>query len=376
MTMHVPFVDLAAQHASIRSEIDHAFKDAIDRSAFVGGEQVRLFEEEFARYCDVSGCVGVGNGTDALYLAMRAMGIGSGDEVITVAHTFVATSEAITSTGAHPVFVDIDEQTLLIDPTKLEAAITPRTKAIIPVHIYGHPCPMDRISEIARKHSLWVIEDAAQAQGAKWQGRTIGSLGDVACFSFYPSKNLGAMGDAGAVVSDNADLLEKVRMLSNHGRKDKYLHAFEGVNSRLDGLQAAVLRIKLRHLDEWNDARRHVASLYRSGLEGLDLVLPPDNPDCEDVWHLFVVRVADRDQLAAALRSEGIDTGVHYPVPLHRQPAYEHLGMGPGSLPVTERAAEDVLSLPMFAHLTDQQVERVIEAVRAHLIPQDSRAAG
>ena len=376
MTMHVPFVDLAAQHAAIRSEVDQAFKDAIDHSTFIGGKQVRLFEEEFARYCDVSGCVGVANGTDALYLAIRAMGIGSGDEVITVAHTFVATSEAITTAGAHPVFVDIDEQSLLIDAEKLEAAITPRTKAIIPVHIYGHPCPMDRITEIAKKHGLWVIEDAAQAQGAKWQGRTVGSLGDVACFSFYPSKNLGAMGDAGAVVSNNEELLEKVRMLSNHGRRDKYLHAFEGVNSRLDGLQAAVLRIKLRHLDEWNDARRHVASLYRSGLEGLDLVLPVDNPDSEDVWHLFVVRVADRDRLAADLKADGIDTGVHYPVPLHRQPAYEHLGMGPGSLPVTERAAEDVLSLPMFAHLTDQQVERVIAAVRAHLTPQESRAAG
>lgn len=375
MTIPVPFVDLAAQHAGIRSEIDSAIKDSIDRCAFVGGEQVRLFEEEFARYCGVGGCVGVGNGTDALHLAMRALGIGKGDEVITVAHTFVATSEAITATGAVPVFVDIDDRSFLIDTEKLEAAITPRTKAIIAVHIYGRPCAMDRISEIATRHRLWVIEDAAQAHGAKWRDRRVGGLGDIACFSFYPSKNLGAIGDGGAVVSDNSDLLEKVRMLSNHGRREKYLHAFEGVNSRLDGLQAAVLRVKLRHLDEWNSARRRLADLYRSGLQGLDLELPSIDPDVEEVWHLFVVRAANRDRLAAALQSERIDTGIHYPVPLHRQPAYEHLELGPGSLPVTEQTATKVLSLPMFAQLTDQQAERVVGAVRAHLASRDARVA-
>lgn len=367
MITRVPFVDLAAQYIAIKPEIDEAVAGVIGRSAFIGGEQVRLFEEEFAEYCGTSGCVGVGNGTDALYLAMRAMGIGQGDEVITVAHTFVATSEAISMAGAKPVFVEIVDRSMLIDPDRLEAAITSRTKAIIAVHLYGNPCPMHRIAEIANAHGLRVIEDAAQAHGATWRGRRIGSLADAACFSFYPSKNLGAFGDGGAVVSGDPEFLHRVRMLSNHGRQEKYLHAFEGVNSRLDGLQAAILRVKLRHLDDWNAARRRHAERYIAELGDLDLVLPTEEPESEPVWHLFAIRAADRDRLAAELRAEGIETGVHFPVPLHRQPAYEHLAMGPGSLPVTERAASQVLSLPMYPHLTDQQIDAVVAAISGSL---------
>lgn len=373
---HVPFVDLAALHAPIRSEIDTAIAGIVGRSAFIGGEEARLFETEFAAYCGVSGCVGVGNGTDALYLAMRGLGIGPGDEVITVAHTFVATSEAITMAGAKLVFVDIDEDSMLIDTAQLEAAITPRTKAIIAVHLYGQPCPMDRITTIARAHGLRVIEDAAQAHGATWRGRPAGSLGDVACFSFYPSKNLGAFGDAGAVVSDDAALLERVRMLSNHGRREKYLHAFEGVNSRMDGLQAAILRTKLKHLDRWNADRRRIAERYLDTLRPFDLVLPRIEPDTDPVWHLFVIRCADRDQLSADLRADGIQTGVHYPVPLHLQPAYAHLELGQGSLPATERTAFQVLSLPMHPDLTDQQVERVVASIGTHLARDRKRVAG
>ncbi len=362
--MKIPFVDLLAQYHAIKPDVDAAMQRVIQRTAFIGGDDLKQFEAEFAAFCNAKGCVGVGNGTDALYLALRALGVGDGDEVITVAHTFIATSEAITMAGARPVFVDIREDTMLMDPAKIEAAITPRTKAIIAVHLYGQPCEMDRIIEIARRRGLKVIEDAAQAHGARWRGQRVGTLGDAACFSFYPGKNLGAYGDGGAVIANDDALLEKVRMLANHGRLDKYRHQLEGVNSRLDGLQAAILRVKLRRLDDWNAARRRHAQRYGELLRDSLVTLPSTLADAESVWHLFVIRVTDREKLQAHLKQQGIDTGVHYPLPLHRQPAYEYLQMPPGSLPITEKVAAHIVSLPMFAELTDEQVEFIASAVR------------
>jgi len=363
--MKVPLVDLNAQYLTIKSEVDAAIEKTIARSAFIGGEEVRNFELEFAQYCEARACVGVGNGTDALYLTLRAMGIGAGDEVITVAHTFIATTEAISSTGARPVFVDIKPDTMLMDPEAVESAITPRTRAIIPVHLYGQPCEIDRIMEIASGHGLKVIEDAAQAHGARWRGNRVGSLADAACFSFYPGKNLGAYGDGGAVVSQDEDLIHRIRMLANHGRTDKYIHDIEGVNSRLDGLQAAVLRVKLARLDNWNAARDRHARRYCEILSSSGVALPVVQAQAETVWHLFVIKVRERDRLQAELKKRGIDTGVHYPVPLHRQPAYRHLGIPESALRVTEEVASCVLSLPMYAELTSHQIEAVAEAVSA-----------
>jgi dTDP-4-amino-4,6-dideoxygalactose transaminase len=365
----IQLVDLKAQYDTIRDEITEAIQSVIETSAFVGGNAVREFEKEFATYCEVKACVGVGNGTDALYLVLRALGIGAGDEVITVAHTFIATSEAISMTGARPVFVDIKEDTMLMDPSLLEAAITPRTKAIIPVHVYGQPCEMDSIMEIAERHGVKVIEDAAQAHGARWRGRRVGSIGNAACFSFYPGKNLGAFGDAGAVVSNDEELIARVRMLANHGRLEKYTHKMEGVNSRLDGLQAAILRVKLRHLDEWNESRRRHADFYRDTLANGEIRPQAIHPDATPVWHLFVVRVSEREAFQQNLKSEGIATGIHYSVPLHLQPAYAHANISRGTLPVTEKVASEVVSLPMYPELTSGQLETIVNAVspRAHV---------
>ena len=361
--MQIPLVDLHAQYRTIKDEIDDAIARVISRSAFIGGDDLQQFEKEFASYCQAKACVGVGNGTDALYLALRALGIGAGDEVITVAHTFIATAEIISLVGARPVFVDIQEDTMLMNPETLEAAITPRTRAIIPVHLYGQSCDMDRIMNIAQRHGLKVIEDAAQAHGARWRDNRVGSLGDIACFSFYPGKNLGAYGDGGAVVSNDERLIERIRMLANHGRLDKYVHETEGVNSRLDGLNAAILRVKLRHLDEWNAARRCHARRYTELLRASGVVLPFVSSETEAVWHLFVVRVQDRDAVLNQLQKQGIAAGVHYPVPLHRQAAYKYLNLPEGSLPVTERVASRVLSLPMYPELTEGQIEFVARAV-------------
>ena len=363
--MNVPLVDLYAQYLSIKPDVDTAIERTIARSAFIGGEELRSFESEFAKYCEAAACVGVGNGTDALYLTLRALGIGAGDEVITVAHTFTATAEAISSIGARPVFVDIKPDTMLMDPDLIESAITLRTRAIIPVHIYGQPCEMDRIMEIARRHGLKVIEDAAQAHGARWRGRRVGSIGDVACFSFFPGKNLGAYGDAGGVVSRDEDLIRRIRMLANHGRMDKYVHQIEGVNSRLDNLQAAILRVKLRRLDTWNAARERHAQRYCEILSNCGVILPVVHPEVETVWHLFVIKVQDRDRLQAELNERGIAAGVHYPIPLHRQPAYQHLGIPEGALPVTEQVASHILSLPMYPELTEDQIAAVGKAVSA-----------
>ncbi|MBW4682217.1 MAG: DegT/DnrJ/EryC1/StrS family aminotransferase [Microcoleus vaginatus WJT46-NPBG5] len=359
----IPLVDLKAQYVSIRSEIDGAMQAVLEQTAFIGGAELQQFEAEFAAYCGAKACVGVGNGTDALYLALRVLGIGPGDEVITVAHTFIATAEAISLTGAKPVFVDIREDTMLMNPDALEAAITPRTRAVIVVHLYGQPCEMDRIVEIARHHNLKVVEDAAQAHGAYWQGQRVGTLGDVACFSFYPGKNLGAYGDGGAVVSQDEDLIHRIRRLANHGRLEKYTHEIEGVNSRLDGLQASILRIKLRHLDQWNAARQRHAAHYLEALGGSGVKLPTVHPKAESVWHLFVIRVSEREHLQARLKEQGIATGIHYPLPLHQQPAYKYLGISEGTLPVSEKVASEIVSLPMYAELTEEQVDTVIKAV-------------
>jgi len=371
--MTIPLVDLKTQYRTYQKELDTAIQRVIDRAAFIGGEEVTAFEQEFADYCAAGSdtpayCASCGNGTDALFLALRALGIGPGDEVITVAHTFIATAEAISLTGARPVFVEIRESTMLMDPEAMEAAITPRTAAVIPVHLYGQPCEMDHILQIARKHCIKVVEDAAQAHGARWQGQRVGVLGDAACFSFFPGKNLGAYGDGGAVVSTDPDLAQRVRKLANHGRLEKYTHEIEGVNSRLDSLQAAVLRVKLRHLDEWNAARRWIADYYLQALRNSPLRLPVILPEAEPVWHLFVPRYAQRDVLREGLKAQGIATGVHYPLPLHLQPAYDHLGLRPGTLPITERAATEVMSLPIYPEMTDAQGEHVVRVIN-RLIP-------
>lgn len=361
--MTIPLTDLRAQYASIRAEIDAAVASVLGGGVFVGGEEVRLFEREFASYCGVRGAVGVGSGTDALSLTLKALGVGAGDEVITVAHTFAATAEAIVAAGARPVFVDVRKDTLLMDSEQLERAVTPRTKAVIPVHLYGQVCDMDAIGEVARRRGLIVIEDAAQAHGARWKGRRVGGLGRVGCFSFFPAKNLGACGDGGAVVSDDAAVLARVRMLADHGRTEKNRHEAVGVNSRLDVLQASILRVKLRHLNRWNEARRSAAARYQELLAHTGLVLPLGAAGSEPVWHLFVIRTAGRDELRGRLDASGIETGVHYPVPLHLQPAFASLARGEGSLPVSEAAARSVLSLPLFPEITEEQLRFVRDAI-------------
>ena len=365
--MTIPLTDLKVQIATIRAEIDAAVAGVLDGGVFVGGEEVRLFEREFASCCGVKGAVGVGSGTDALSLALRALGVGAGDEVITVAHTFAATAEAIVAAGARPVFVDVRADTLLMDGGELERAVTPRTKAVIPVHLYGQVCDMDVLGEVARRRGLIVIEDAAQAHGARWKGRRVGGLGRVGCFSFFPAKNLGACGDAGAVVSDDEAVLDRVRMLADHGRTEKYRHEAVGVNSRLDALQASILRVKLRHLDRWNEARRSAAARYRELLADIGPVLPQSTAGSEPVWHLFVIRTGGRDELRRRLEASGIETGIHYPLPLHLQPAFLHRAGGEGSLPVSEEAARSVLSLPLFPEITDGQLRRVRDALVVHV---------
>ncbi len=364
----IPLVDLRAQHDQIWDELQEAFVRVTESSSFVGGPDVESFEAEFADFCGVKACVGVANGTDALSLALEALDIGQGDEVITVPHTFIATTEAIASVGATPVFVDVRPDTMLMDPGLIEAAITPRTKAIIPVHLYGQMCDMDEIMAIARRRGLLVIEDAAQAQGASWNGNRAGTFGDVGCFSFYPGKNLGALGDAGAVVSNNPATVEKIRLLSNHGSREKYTHEKVGVNSRLDGMQAAFLRVKLRHLDQWNESRRSHARSYLELLREVDCELPAVDSHAVPVWHLFVVRVPDRDRLRSKLTARGIGAGIHYPVALHLQPAYASMGFQRGDFPVSERAADQVLSLPMYPELTEEQINTVSRAM-AELLP-------
>lgn len=363
--MTVPFLDLRAAHAELREEMDAAMAGVLDRGWFVLGPQLEAFEREFAAYCGVRHCVGVANGLDALRLVLLAWGIGAGDEVIVPSHTFIATWLAVSQTGATPVPVEVDAATFNIDPALVEAAVTPRTRAIIPVHLYGQPADMGPLRAVASRHGLLVLEDAAQAHGARYRGRRTGGLGDAAAFSFYPGKNLGALGDGGAVTTDDDDLAREVRLLANYGSARKYEHLRKGVNSRLDELQAAVLRAKLPRLDHWNERRRQLADELREGLADSGLALPHAPDWSEPVWHLFVVRSKVRDALQAGLRARGVETLVHYPVPPHLQPAYPECDGLAGTLPVAELLAGEVLSLPMGPHVTPAQRDQVIAAVRA-----------
>jgi dTDP-4-amino-4,6-dideoxygalactose transaminase len=362
--IHLPLVDLKAQYARIKPEIDAAIAQVLSAASFIMGEEVERFEREFAAATGSRGAVAVASGTAALELALRALGVGPGDDVITVAHTFIATAEAISNVGARPVFVDVDPRTYTLDPERVESAITPKTKALLPVHLYGHPALMDDLRAIARRRGLWLVEDAAQAHLAEVGGRRCGSLGDLACFSFYPAKNLGAYGDAGAVTGNDETQLSRIAMLRDHGRTTKYEHLEIGVGERIDALQAAVLRVKLPHLEAWTEARRSHARLYYELLAGSDVTTPHEAAGVRHVYHLYVVRSRRRDATLAHLKAKGIGAGIHYPIPLHRQPAYLAQGYGDVSLPVTERLAAEVLSLPMYPELSREQVEHVARAVR------------
>jgi dTDP-4-amino-4,6-dideoxygalactose transaminase len=363
--MKVPFLDLKSHHAPMLKEINGAIRDVVENSAFAGGPFVERFEEDFAAYCNSSYAIGVGSGTDALWLVLLALGVGPGDEVITVPNTFMATVEAITYSGARPVFVDVDERTYTMDSIALAKALTARTKAIIPVHLFGQPADMDPILEIARQHGLFVVEDAAQAHGAEYKGRKVGTLGDAACFSFYPGKNLGAFGEAGAVVTDNSELEEKIRVLRDHGQVRKYHHTLVGWNCRMDGIQGAVLQIKLRYLEKGNQLRRAHALRYDRALNGIETVITPwHDTQIRHVYHIYAIRVQDRDEVMQSLAKKGIGCGIHYPVPIHLQGAYRSLGYHEGAFPIAEQCATEFVSLPMFPELTSEQVEMVIHGVK------------
>jgi len=353
--MKVPFVNLRAQYESIKNEIDIAIQSVVNDTAFIGGKYVKQFEEEFAKYCNSQYCIGVGNGTDALFIALKALRIGSGDEVITVANSFIATSEAITASGAKVIFVDCHRDFYTIDVEKIEEKITDKTKAIIPVHLYGHPADMNRILEIAKRYNLYVIEDCAQAHGAKYHNQKVGIFGDIACFSFYPGKNLGAYGDAGAILANNKELAIKCRMLANHGRIEKYNHEFEGYNSHLDGLQAAILSVKLKYIDKWNEKRREIAYNYNKLLENINVVTPKELSQTECVYHLYVIRTKQRNKLQNYLKDKGISTGVHYPIGLPFLQAYSYLNHKPEDFPITYQYQNEILSLPIYPELTNEQ---------------------
>jgi len=362
--MKVPFVDLKAQYASIKDEIDDAIHGVIDSTAFVGGSFVERFEEEFAAYCGAAHCVGVGNGTDAVFIALRCLGIGPGDEVIVPANSFVATSEAVTLAGAQVVFCDVDPRMYTIDSDLLEELVGERTKAVIPVHLYGLPADLPRIRAIADAHGLRIVGDAAQAHGATIDGKPITAFSDATCFSFYPGKNLGAYGDGGAIVTDDAGLAQRIRMFRNHGRKSKYDHEIEAVNSRLDAMQAAVLSVKLRHLEHWTEARRAHAARYNELLAGADGVILSRVPDgYRHVYHLYVIQTDHRDALRERLSARDIATGVHYPIALPNLTAYAHLGHARDDFPVASKLENRILSLPMFAEVTGGQIGEVCGAI-------------
>lgn len=361
----IPLVDLRAQYRAVAPEVDAAMRQVLERADFILGEEVEAFESEFAAYCEAPYAVGLDSGISALELGMRALGIGHGDEVLTPANSFIASSSAISFAGATPIWVDVDPRTYNLDPDAARAALSSRTKAIMPVHLYGQPADMDPILAFAREHRLKVIEDACQAHGARYAGRRVGSFGDVAAFSFYPGKNLGAYGDGGALVTHDEQLAERVRVMRNYGQRRKYEHADLAWNRRLDTLQAAVLRVKLRRLDDWNAARRRHAAVYDELLAEAGVTPPVVAPDREHVYHLYVVETAERDAMLASLREQGIGAGLHYPIPIHLQEAYLERGCGRGTFPVTETAASRVLSLPMYPELTGDQLERVAGAVRA-----------
>jgi dTDP-4-amino-4,6-dideoxygalactose transaminase len=366
MQLKVPFLDLAAPYGELRSELDAATQRVLMSGHYILGPEVTAFESEFASYCEAAHCVGVANGLDALHLILRAMDIGPGDEVIVPTNTYIATWLAVSYAGATPIPVEPDEKTYNLDPALIEEAITPRTRAIIPVHLYGQPADMDPINELAGKYGVAVIEDAAQAHGSRYQGRRVGGLADAAGFSFYPGKNLGALGDGGAIVTNNEALAGRLRVLRNYGSQEKYFNERKGFNSRLDEMQAAVLRIKLAKLDEWNERRRQLAAYYLQTLEGVpDLTLPFVPAYADPVWHLFAVRHPERDRLQKFLGDAGVGTIIHYPVPPHLQSAYTELGFSAGSFPLTEAMAQTLLSLPMGPHLSDQDADYIVSQLSA-----------
>ena len=359
----IPFLDLKAQYLSIKDEVHEAIGKVLESSQFVLGDEVATFEEEFAAYCDARYGIAVNSGTSALHLALLAAGIGPGDEVMTVPFTFVATAAAICYTGARPVFVDIEPQSYTMDVNQLAEAITERTKAIVPVHLYGQPADMQPILEIARRHDLMVIEDAAQAHGAEYTGKRVGGIGDLGCFSFYPGKNLGAYGEGGIVVTNNPEYDHTIRMLRDWGQERKSHHELKGYNYRMDGLQGAILRVKLRHLEAWTEARRTHALQYGALLTDSGIRPPVATPDNRHVYHVYAVRIQQRTALQQQLQAQGIQTGIHYPIPVHLQGGYADLGYRSGDFPYAEQAANEVLSLPMFAELTEAQIDRVTEGL-------------
>ncbi|MFN3426396.1 MAG: DegT/DnrJ/EryC1/StrS family aminotransferase [Candidatus Thermochlorobacter sp.] len=369
--MKVPFVDLKAQYHTLKAEIDQAIANVIAETAFISGKYAKAFEEAFAQYLGVKHCISCANGTDSLEILLKAMGIGQGDEVIVPANSWISTSEAVSNIGATPVFVDILPDYYTIDPSKIEEKITPRTKAIIPVHLYGLPAEMDEIMAIARKHQLKVMEDCAQSHGATYKGKMTGTFGDCASFSFYPGKNLGAYGDAGAMVTSDDEIARIARLIANHGQPKKNEHEIEGRNSRLDGMQAAVLSVKLPHLEKWTEARRHNAALYKKYLSDLGIILPKEPAYSRHVYHLFVVRVANREQVIERLKAEGVETGIHYPTPLPLLKAYQRFGYTAQDFPVAASQMYQLLSLPMYPELTEEMIEhvaKVLESVEVQLV--------
>ncbi len=369
----VPFIDLAAQYRIVKPEIDEAIAHILESSQFILGEAVAAFETDFARYCGTNYAIAVNSGTSALHLSLLAAGIGAGDEVITTPFTFVATVAAIIYVGARPVLVDIDPQTFNLDVAKIERAITKRTKAVLPVHLYGQPVNMEAIMMIAMRHNLTVIEDSCQAHGADYKGRRVGSIGAMGCFSFYPGKNLGAYGEGGAVTTNNAEHCRTVRMLRDWGAEKKYQHVLKGYNYRMEGLQGAILSVKLRHLERWTEARRAHARRYNELLAGSGLRTPEEMPEIRHVYHIYSVRTPGRDRLQDCLNSAGIQTGIHYPIPVHLQPAYSDLGYREGDFPHAEAAAREVLSLPIFPEMTDAHIRRVVAAAKSRSLSSVSR---
>ena len=359
--MKVPFVSFLPMEKELGVELREAFERVFNRSWYIDGEEDEAFEEAFARFCDVKYCVGNGNGLDALFLTLKAMGITAGDEVIVPSNTYIATTLAVTYVGALPVFVEPDINTFNIDPNKIEEKINERTRAIMPVHLYGQPCDMDPIIEIAKKYKLYIVEDCAQAHGATYKGKKVGAFGDAAGFSFYPGKNLGALGDAGATISNDKQLIEKIRALGNYGSDYKYHHVYQGNNSRLDELQAAFLYVKLQHLERMNKQRRYIAKRYLDGIDNKEIILPYVMPMTEPVWHIFAIRCKRRDELAAYLEEKGVYTNKHYPIPIHLQECYKDLGIQKGELPIAEEISATQLSLPLYYGMTDEEIEYVIE---------------
>ena len=369
--MNIPFLNLKAQHDALRGEINAAIQAVIDASAFAGGPFVAGFEQDFAVYCGTKHAVAMGSGTEALWLPLLGMGVGAGDEVITVPSTFMATAEAITYCGAKPVFVDVEESTCLMNPALIEKAITPRTKAIMPVHLFGQVADMDPIMEIATRRGLFVIEDACQAHGAEYKGRRAGSIGHAGAFSFYPGKNLGALGEGGATVTNDLKLQQHMAMMRDHGQRKKYHHDLVGWNARMDGIQGAVLRVKLKHLDAANEGRRRNAALYLELLAGeKQIQLPVEAAGRRHVWHIFPIRTANRDAVMEILNQRGVGCGIHYPIPVHLQEAYSSLGLKRGSFPVAERCADQFISLPMFPELSREQIETVVRELKSAVAAQ------